>query len=221
MNRITDAGVYVEDQLFATLDATTRRVELAGGKSFLLTDTVGFLRKLPHHLVESFRATLSEVNEADLLFHVVDASADEVESQIEAVDEVLQSICHEKPEQVLIFNKIDALEDQGWVEETRHQWPSALFTSALNGEGIADLLEEVATRRRAGERSVVLTVDHRHPRSLAQLHELGEVLEVDYDQRPPRVKLRVDRANYGRMMQLPGVRVLEVTRHRAAPQLRP
>ena len=218
MNRITDAGVYVEDQLFATLDATTRHVKLEGGRSFLLTDTVGFLRKLPHHLVESFRATLSEVNEADLLFHVVDAGAEDVESQIEAVDEVLASICEEKPEQVLIFNKIDTLEDDNWVEEARHHWPSALFTSALKGDGIAALLGEVSRRRNAGERSVMLTVDSLHPRSLAQLHELADVFEIDYEQQPPQVRLRVSRVNYGRMMQLPGVHVLEVTRH---PVIRP
>ncbi len=214
MNRITQAGVYVEDQLFATLDATTRRVELEGGRSFLLTDTVGFLRRLPHHLVESFRATLSEVDEADLLFHVVDATVDDVDAQIDAVEEVLKGVCTGEPEQVLVFNKIDALNDPKWLEQARRSWPHAFFVSARRGEGVDELLEEVTRRRKQSERSVVVQVAHGHPRSLARLHELGEVLHVDYEHDPAEVRLRVDRANYGRMVRLPGVEVLEVSRGR-------
>jgi GTP-binding protein HflX len=216
MNRITEAGVYVQDQLFATLDATTRRVEIEGGRSFLLTDTVGFLRKLPHHLVESFRATLIEVDEADLLFHVVDATAEDLEAQIEAVEKVLKSVCHDRRPEVLVFNKIDLLKDASWLESARLNWPEAIFCSAVNGQGVEDLLELVLKRQMDEERDVLLAVDMLEPRSIALLHELGVVLGVDYDRLPPEVRLRIDRENYGRMTRLPGVQILEVARRRSA-----
>jgi GTP-binding protein HflX len=214
MNLLSGAGVYVQDQLFATLDATTRRIELHGGRHFLLTDTVGFLRKLPHHLVESFRATLGEVDEADLLFHVVDAGAADLDAQIEAVEQVLKNVCQDEPDQIMVFNKIDTVQDESWLEYARLRWPDAVFTNALKGEGQEELMDAVGRRLASKERDVVLAVERSHPRSLALLHEIGEVLAIDYEKNPTEVRLRIDQRSYGLMAKLDGVQILEVTRHR-------
>ena len=212
MNRLTQAGVFVQDQLFATLDATTRAVETEGGHRFLLTDTVGFIRKLPHHLVESFRATLSEVAEADLLLHVVDAGDEDVEGRIEAVESVLASVTRSSgttQETLLIFNKIDTLED-AQRERLMRSRPEVLLTSAHTGEGLDVLLEAIDRRQRREERELLVRLPHAQGRSIARLHELGEVSAVAYENGHAEVRLRVDAENYGRVMQLEGIEVLEV-----------
>lgn len=211
MNRIADAGVYVEDQLFATLDATTRRVETSDGHTFLLTDTVGFIRNLPHHLVESFRATLGEVNEADLLFHVVDGSAEDAEAQIEAVNQVLGSVCDGSKPTRLVVNKIDAITPEQ-LDRLRRFYPGAFFTSAATGEGLTALLDDVGDLLRAQERQLLLRVSNAYPRTLARLHVLTDVLKVEYVDGHATVRLRVDGPNFGRLMQLEGIEVLEVAR---------
>jgi GTP-binding protein HflX len=214
MNCITEAGVYVRDQLFATLDATTRRVRLDDRHDFLLTDTVGFIRKLPHDLVESFRATLSEINESNLLFHIVDASAADLEGQILAVDAVLAEVCPQPQPTVLVFNKIDLVAEPQRLEELAQRYPDALFTSATAGTGIAALHEEVRSRLRGEQRELLVAVETSQSRTLAQLHALAEVLSVEYDHDQAHVRLRVDGPNYGRVVRLPGLQILEVARRR-------
>ena len=145
-NALTRAKVYVEDQLFATLDPTTRTFAASGATRALLTDTVGFIRKLPSHLVASFRATLEEVTEADLLLHVVDASEQDPERHIEAVEGVLEDIGALRRPRLLVFNKIDALPDEvAWLG-LRAQYPGAVFVSAMTREGIPELRESVMRR---------------------------------------------------------------------------
>jgi GTPase len=141
MNLLTKSKVKVEDRLFATLDATTRQVVLATGQKFLLTDTVGFIRRLPHQLVASFRATLEEVSESDLILHVVDTPHRARQEEIDAVHTVLKEIKAERPE-LMVFNKIDQL-DAGSVEELTWKNPEALFISALNGTGKRELEERI------------------------------------------------------------------------------
>jgi len=209
MNQLTEAKVYVQDQLFATLDATTRRVETTDSHDFLITDTVGFIRKLPHHLVESFRATLSEVRDADLLLHVVDAGDLDYDGHIESVEEVIASLTEDPPERVLVFNKIDAL-DPDRLDALRHEHPDALFTSAVSGEGLEQLVEHIDDRLRREERRLVVQVPAAEGRSLAILHELSDVVNLEWDGPCATVTLRVDSENYGRILQLPGVEVLEV-----------
>jgi len=213
MNRLTEAGVYVQDQLFATLDATTRRVETADGHGFLLTDTVGFIRKLPHHLVESFRATLSEVNEADLLLHVVDAGAEDLDAHVIAVDEVLESVVDGERPLRLVFNKIDTLSDVA-LARLRQRHPDALFTSARDGRGLDDLTGAIETLLRRQERTLLVRVAPDQPRSLALLHDLGDVVSVEYEDDTAEVRLRVGGPNYGRILQLEGLEILEVARYR-------
>ena len=209
MNRLAESDVLVEDRLFATLDATTRRVETDDAHGFLLTDTVGFIRKLPHHLVESFRATLSEVRDADLLLHVVDACDSDRDGHIEAVEQVLSTISDVPVERVLVFNKIDSLGAER-LEALRHEEPDALLTSAVTGEGLDALLAHIDDRLRREERRLIVQVPAGEGRSLAALHELADVVEVTWDGPCATVTLRVDSENYGRVTQLPGVEIIEV-----------
>jgi len=148
-NALTRARVYVEDQLFATLDPTTRVFAADGRVRALLTDTVGFIRKLPPHLVASFRATLEEVAEADLLLHVVDATERDSQGHIQAVDTVLESIGALSRPSILVFNKIDALEDEVALIGLRARFPGALFVSAVTREGLGELREETLRKLRA------------------------------------------------------------------------
>ncbi len=139
MNRLTGAGVFVQDKLFATLDTRTRECRLSDGHKILLSDTVGFIRKLPHHLVASFRATLEEARHADLLLHVVDASSPEKEHHIESVEQVLAELgCADKPI-VAVMNKMDLVSDDGGKLLLERQWPDAVRVSAVTGEGMDGL----------------------------------------------------------------------------------
>ncbi|TMQ58440.1 MAG: GTPase HflX [Candidatus Eisenbacteria bacterium] len=140
-NALTRASVYVEDQLFATLDPTTRVFPIGRNTRALLTDTVGFIRKLPSHLVVSFRATLEEVTEADLLLHVVDATEPDIDAHIQAVEAVLDSIGALGRPRLCVFNKIDAVPDEVSVLGLRAGYPGAVFVSALTRDGIPELRE--------------------------------------------------------------------------------
>ncbi len=145
-NALTRARVYVEDQLFATLDPTTRIFAAGAGVRALLTDTVGFIRKLPPHLVASFRATLEEVAEANLLLHTVDASEPDPQAHIEAVESVLEEIGALHRPRLLVFNKIDAVPDEVALLGLRARYPGAIFVSAAAREGL-ELLRQEALRR--------------------------------------------------------------------------
>jgi GTP-binding protein HflX len=140
-NALTRASVYVEDQLFATLDPTTRVFSIGPDMRPLLTDTVGFIRKLPPHLVASFRATLEEVTEADLQIHVVDATEPDIDAHIQAVEAVLESIGALGRPRLAVFNKIDAVSDEVSVLGLRARYPGAVFVSALTREGLPELRE--------------------------------------------------------------------------------
>lgn len=145
-NALAHAKVYVEDKLFATLDPTTRVIASEGKVSVLLTDTVGFIRKLPPHLVASFRATLEEVTEADLLLHVVDATEPDPDAHIEAVNSVLEELGALQRPSLLVFNKVDALADEITLLGLRAQHPGASFVSAVTREGLPELRETIAGR---------------------------------------------------------------------------
>jgi GTP-binding protein HflX len=142
LNTLTDAGVYVADQLFATLDPTTRRVRLPGGKTVLLTDTVGFIQKLPTSLIAAFRATLEEISEADLLLHIVDISHPNAKEHVEAVRQTLQTLYLQDLPVVTAINKIDKIRRSG-TDFLLHNFPNTTMLSALTGEGIPELLQAV------------------------------------------------------------------------------
>jgi GTP-binding protein HflX len=148
MNALTDAKTYSADQLFATLDTKTRRWSVAPGAEIALSDTVGFVRKLPHHLVASFRSTLEEALTANLLLHVIDASHPQALSQTETVERVLTELECDMSRVVPVLNKIDDLDDEDAVVHLRSRLTGAVSISALTGQGLDDLVQSVATRRR-------------------------------------------------------------------------
>jgi len=189
MNALTGAGVSVRDRLFETLDTRTRHWTLPDRRGVMLSDTVGFIRKLPHHLVASFHATLEEAREADLLLHVADASSPAAETQIGAALEVLKEIgCAGKPS-ILVLNKIDALRDLGHLPLLRSKGEEAACVSALTGDGIAALAQKV--QEFLDREQVELTVETGlgNGRLLSLLYERGRVLDRSY--RDGEVELRV------------------------------
>jgi GTP-binding protein HflX len=181
LNTLTGASVLAEDRLFATLDPTTRRLRLPTNQSVLLSDTVGFLRKLPHRLIEAFKATLEEVVEADLLLHVVDISHPKADEQITAVHSVLDEIGAANKPMLMVFNKVDCVGTGVSAERFREQFPHAVFVSAKTGKGIADLLAELGSQLRPARLPLQLVIPHSAPAAIARLHAVGQVLESDYD----------------------------------------
>lgn len=178
LKKLTGADVLVEDKLFATLDPTTRRVVLPNNETILLTDTVGFIQKLPHHLVAAFRATLEEVVEADLLLHVVDASHPNMEEQIEAVNRVLESLGAAAKPMIMAYNKTDLLPD---TELPRTgDGPQAVALSALSGQGLEALLTAVARALSSRRSRVHFYIPYQKSGALSVLHEKGRVLREEH-----------------------------------------
>ena len=198
LNRLTNAGVLVEDRLFSTLDPTTRRLELLGGEPVLLSDTVGFVRKLPHHLVEAFRSTLREVVDADLLLHVVDASAADPDSQVDAVRRVLEEIGAGQVPELLAFNKTDIAPE---VKRVTDRYPGSVTMSAVTGEGVDGLLTALADRLRALAEVVELIVPYDRGDIVAAVHREGEVLVEAHEADATRLRARFDRAGANRFRE--------------------
>ena len=143
LNTLTGAEALAEDKLFATLDPTSRKLKLASGRMVVLTDTVGFIRKLPHRLVDSFKATLEEALVSDLILHLVDLSNPEYEAQMKTTEKVLEELGAGEKEILIVYNKIDSLENETEILHARRLAPSAVFLSARTGIGLADLLEKL------------------------------------------------------------------------------
>ena len=176
LNALTGAGVLVADRLFATLDPRTRRLLLPNGDTALCSDTVGFIRKLPHQLVESFRSTLEVVGESDLLVHVVDATAAEPFAQMDAVRSVLKEIGAGEVAELVVFNKADCTPEAARLAASV---PGSVAISASTGEGIGELLASVADRLRTHDLVVELVVPFDRGDVLAALHREGEILAQD------------------------------------------
>jgi GTP-binding protein HflX len=196
LNRLTDAGVLVENQLFSTLDATTRRLELPGGRTALLSDTVGFVRDLPHELVEAFRTTLEEAVETDLLLHVVDASSDRAEHQIDAVRSTLADIGAAGLPEIILLNKSDAA-GTGALSRLAGHHPDAVTVSAVTGDGMPQLL--AAIEDRLAPSTVVLDALIPYDRGdlVAEAHRVGEVLAEDHETGGTRLKARIPTEDAG------------------------
>ena len=192
LNTLTGSGVLAEDKLFATLDPTTRRLRLPTNQNVLLTDTVGFIRKLPHGLVEAFKATLEEVVQADLLLHVVDVSHEQVDEQIRSVEQVLQEIGAEGKPTLMVFNKIDRLNgNQAALARFQERFPHGVAVSALTGEGMPALWAELGSQLRPIRDFMELSVPHDRHNVIARLHEIGQVVERNYDGETARFKARI------------------------------
>ena len=199
LNSLTRAGVLVEDRLFATLDPTTRRLSLPGGEPVLMTDTVGFIRQLPHGLIESFKSTLEIAAEADMLVHVVDANAVHPEQQITAVREVLAEIGADQVPEFIVFNKADLLDDWGASLVEDHQ--GAVAVSALRNEGLEVMMRRLADRMRAITQVTELLVPYDRGDILASIHREGEVVMSELEDDGMRIRARLSGASEGRLRE--------------------
>ncbi len=197
LNHLTHAGVLVEDRLFATLDPTTRRLSLPGGEPVLITDTVGFVRNLPHGLVEAFKSTLEVAGRGDYLVHVVDCTAPDPEGQIAAVREVLGEIGALHLPELLVFNKRDAAPEVAANLVDRHE--GSVSVSATTGEGIDGFLQALGDRLRALSKVVELLIPYDRGDLLAAVHREGEVLSTHHNEDGVRVRARLADASAGRL----------------------
>jgi len=188
MNLLTGAGVYVADQLFATLETKTRRWDLGDGLTVLLSDTVGFVRDLPHHLVASFRATLEEAIHADLLIHVADASHDRVTQQISATERVLEELGLAKDRSLLVLNKTDRINDPTVRTVLANRYPDALFVSAVTGEGAGALIEEVTRRSVGAPLRVTLQADCRNGKLMRYIARHARVQSESFTDTTARIE---------------------------------
>ncbi|HVE91039.1 MAG TPA: GTPase HflX [Actinomycetota bacterium] len=198
LNHLTEAEVLVEDRLFSTLDPTARRLKLPDGRSIVLSDTVGFIRKLPHGLVEAFKSTLEEIVGADVLLHVVDASRAEPDLDVAAVEEVLTEIGATTAPRVLALNKLDLL-PKGEQGSLNHRFPGAIPISAVSGQGVHELLTAVGAQLESRVVEVEAVVPYQQGTLLARLHDEGRIARSEHEDEGVRVLVRA------RMADLPAL----------------
>jgi GTP-binding protein HflX len=181
LNLLTGADVVAENKLFATLDPTTRSFVLPNRQRVLLTDTVGFLRKLPHTLIESFKATLEEVSEADLLIHIVDLSHARVDDQIEAVERVIKELDAFGKQTLIVFNKIDNLQNPELIETYLRRFPGSVAMSARTGENVNKLVQALQDALSAWRLCSRFKIPASESAMIAEIHRVGHVLELKYE----------------------------------------
>lgn len=191
LNRLTKAGVLVQDELFATVDPTVRRARTPSGREFTVSDTVGFVRHLPHQLVESFRSTLEEAAEADLLLHVVDGSAELPSEQVDAVRAVLDEVGAADIPEIIVINKCDVA-DPAQVLELQRSHRHVVTVSALTGEGIDELMLAVEADLPHPSVTVDVLVGYEHSALVAQVHREAEVIAITHEDTGTRIQARVD-----------------------------
>jgi GTP-binding protein HflX len=182
MHALTNADVLIENKLFATLDTVVRRLELNSRTEILLSDTVGFIRKLPHHLIASFRTTLAEALEADLLLHIVDITHPAFKDHIEIVNEILEDMNLYKTNILLVFNKVDALKNRGLLEQLRYEYPNALYISGRRHIGINSLKKRLLEILENQYETEHFQLRHDSGIPVHQFHNLGIVLDERFDE---------------------------------------
>ena len=203
LNRLTGAGVLVENALFATLDPTVRKTKSPGGREFTLADTVGFVRHLPHQLIEAFRSTLEEVKDADLILHIVDGSDDAPEEQMAAVREVLNEIGAGGVPELVVINKCD-IADPDRVTTLLRREPHAVVISAMTGEGIDELLLAIEADLPHLMEEIDILIPYSRGDLLSRVHSQGDVIAIEYEEGGTRLKARVPRALAGELLQACG-----------------
>lgn len=179
MKAITEADVYIKDELFATLDTTVRTFELPGGVKALLSDTVGFIRKLPHHLVASFRSTLAEAAEADVIIHIVDVSLENFRDQLKTVETTLESLDIKDRPVLLVFNKIDKMEERLGITGIKEEYPESVFISATRGINIQGLLDKIKEIYDNNSNDVWLKLPYTEMSKINLLYGCGQILSQD------------------------------------------
>ena len=201
LNTLTDAHVLAEDKLFATLDTRTRRWQLPGWGPVLLSDTVGFIRDLPHHLIASFKATLEEARQADLLVHVADASSPAALDQIKAVYDVLRELGIDEKDTLLALNKVDQVGQQSHLEALRNLYPAAVTISARTGEGLPRLASAVSDALSQDFLDLEVRLNVSNGRLLAYLAKFGEVLSRTFVGDLATVHCRISRRHLGKILE--------------------
>ncbi len=182
LNRLTEAGVLAEDKLFATLDSTTRAFEIEKNKKILLSDTVGFIRKLPHHLVASFKTTLNVVKDADVILHVIDVSNDYFEDHIRVVETTLEELESNKKIQIKIFNKVDALKDKNRMDYISQQYQDSILISAERGMNIGNLRKMMLDIYEQNFVESTIELKPHESKLVSRLYDLAEILSADYEE---------------------------------------
>ena len=201
-NLLTKADVFAEDKLFATLDSTTRSLYLNGKEKALISDTVGFIRKLPPHLVASFKSTLNEVRDADIILHIIDFSHPYFEDHLKVVEETLKEYGSENKKEIRVFNKIDLVEDKSKIEFVRNTYPESVIISAKKGINISSLVKTIESTL---EESVVeeeITLGIEQTKLASQIHELAEVATVKYNHDTVLFRYRANKENAEKIKKL-------------------
>lgn len=201
-NLLTDSDVLMEDKLFATLDSTTRVLQLGKNSSILLSDTVGFIRKLPHNLVASFRSTLGEVRDADIIIHLADISHDFYEDHIRVVEDTLKELGCDGKNIMLVFNKVDILKDKGRLEYVKMKYPESVVISAGRGINISAFSKRLSEMVYKEYTTENLTFSAANSKSIAAIHTFAEVLSTDYDEDKVKVKILIHRKNLEKLKGL-------------------
>lgn len=202
LNALTDANVLAEDRLFATLDSTIRALELPDHRRLLLIDTVGFIRKLPHHLVASFKSTLEEAVDADILLHVIDVTSPSYREQMHTVETVLQELKVDQKPVLNIFNKIDNLRDNAALAEVKAAYNPCMCISAGRGIFLEELVDKLEKLVDAKEKTMTIELPVQESRVIAQLHELAEILNIHYQDSRAIIELKTDAVNAQRIERL-------------------
>ena len=190
LNTLSDAEVFVEDRLFATLDATVRRVHLDSDYPCLITDTVGFIRKLPHHLVASFRSTLEEVREADILMHIVDVGNHQFHEQMETVNQVLKELNAVNDSMIIVFNKVDKVSDESVLSQLKREFKGALFISAQRKIGLDRLKQAIIKQIKNDYVVKTISIDNTDGKLFSMVHYLTEILETKHKTKTTTIKFR-------------------------------
>lgn len=199
LNRLTDAGILAEDKLFATLDPTTRALELDSGQQILLTDTVGFIRKLPHHLIEAFKSTLEEARYSDIILHVVDCSNPSMDMQMHVVYETLRDLKVEDKIMVTVFNKIDQKEDEEFPRDLSSDYQVRI--SARTGEGLGELIDTLEKILRSQKVYLETQFSYKEAGKIQTIRKYGELLSEEYQEGGVAVKAYVPAEIYGQLME--------------------
>lgn len=201
MNALTDAGVFVENKLFATLDTTTRKFTLENNQDILLIDTVGFIRKLPHLLVAAFRSTLEEAVQSDFLLHVVDASHPMAEEQAEATFEVLKELGAHDKSIITVLNKADLCENSAMIRRMRLKYPKTVAVSALNKTGFHDLLELMQEELKKRRKTISLRIPQKDYAVVTQVMREGNILQQDYEENDVLMRVDIPAALVGKLQK--------------------
>ena len=202
LNRLTSSDVLAENKLFATLDSTTRSFELSKGKTILLSDTVGFIRKLPHNLVASFKTTLNVVRDADIIIHVIDVTHDFYEDHIRVVEETLNELDAQKKTQIKVFNKVDALNDRNRLDLVMSNHPESIMVSAERGINIGNLKKFLTEIYEKHFSEVEIEIPNNESKKIAKLYELADVTSIKYLDDKAQIKYRASFSNQQKIKRL-------------------